>query len=131
VPLPAIPISIMRRCVLRAVALVLPLLGCSSPPKVLGITPYRMEIQQGNFVSKETVAQLKSGMTKEQVRFVLGTPLVTDIFHANRWDYVFYREPTGGGREEGRLTVYFDQGKLARVEGEGMTAMRPAEGGTR
>ena len=127
---PAARMTTMFRCVPMFVvtALAAPLLGCSSPPKVLGITPYRMEIQQGNYVSKENVAQLKPGMTKEQVRFVLGTPLVTDIFHANRWDYVYYREPAGGKREEGRLVVYFDDGKLARIDGEGMQQMGSAGG---
>jgi outer membrane protein assembly factor BamE len=94
--------------------------GCKSVevPKVPGITPYRMVIQQGNFVSDEMVAQLKPGMTREQVRFVLGTPLVTDIFHADRWDYVFYRELPNGKREQRNLTVVFEDGKLARVIGD-------------
>ena len=62
-----------------ALAALLP--GCKSieVPKVPGITPYRMVIQQGNFISQEMVAQLKPGMTREQVRFILGTPLVTDL----------------------------------------------------
>lgn len=116
-----------RGLLILAFALTFP--GCSSPPKVLGITPYRMEIQQGNFVSKESVAKLKPGMTKEQVRFVLGTPLVTDIFHANRWDYPYYREPTGGKREEGRVVVYFDDGKLARIETGDVMPAQPDAGG--
>src|SRR5687767_14106840 len=66
--------------------------GCSYVPRIPGITPYRMEIQQGNFVSQEMVSQLKPGMTREQVRFILGTPMVTDVFHPERWDYVYWRE---------------------------------------
>ena len=58
------------------------------------------------------VAQLKPGMSKEQVRFVLGTPLLTDIFHADRWDYVYWRETPGGKREQRKLTVFFEDGKL-------------------
>ncbi|MSQ53735.1 MAG: outer membrane protein assembly factor BamE [Betaproteobacteria bacterium] len=100
----------------------LPLLGllgaCSNVPTLPGVTPYRIEIQQGNYVSQEMVSQLKLGMTREQVRFVLGTPLVTDIFHADRWDYVYYREPPGKPREQRRLTVFFVEGKLARVAGD-------------
>jgi outer membrane protein assembly factor BamE len=101
-------------------------------PKVPGITPYRMVIQQGNYVSPEMVAQLKPGMTKEQVRYVLGTPLLTDIFHADRWDYVFYREMPDGSREQRNLSVIFEDGKLARVIGdllppEGAAAAKPAE----
>jgi len=93
-------------------------------PKVPGVTPYRMVIQQGNFISQEMVSQLKPGMTKEQVRFILGTPLVNDIFHADRWDYVFYRETADGKREQRNLSVVFEKEKLARVLGD----LLPAEG---
>src|SRR6185295_10940559 len=107
-----------------ALAALLP--GCKSidVPKVPGVTPYRMVIQQGNFISQEMVSQLKPGMTKEQVRFVLGTPLVTDIFHADRWDYVFFREAADGKREQRNLSVVFENSKLARVLGD----LMPAEG---
>ena len=107
--------------------LAFPLAGCSSS-SVLGITPYRIEIQQGNYVPEEAAAQLKPGMTKEQVKFLLGTPLVNDIFHANRWDFAYYREPKRGQREEGRLVVYFDDGRLSRIEGQGMPRKSAGEG---
>jgi len=100
------------------------LAGCS-PPQV--IQPYRMEIQQGNYISQEMVAQLKPGMTKEQVRYVLGTPLVTDIFHADRWDYVYYREPRRGAREERKIAVLFENGRLARVVGDVVAAPPKAD----
>ena len=77
-----------------------------------------MEIQQGNFVSQDMVSKLKPGMTREQVRFVLGTPLVADMFHADRWDYVFYREIPRKPREERRVSVFFENDRLARVEGD-------------
>jgi outer membrane protein assembly factor BamE len=83
------------------------------------VTPYRMEIQQGNFVSQEMVSQLKPGMSKEQVRFVMGTPLITDSFHADRWDYVFRRQRTNSKELEQRnLAVFFEDGKLKRVDGD-------------
>ena len=96
------------------------LVGCKSVevPKLPGVTPYRMVIQQGNFISDDMIAQLKPGMSKEQVRFVLGTPLVTDIFHADRWDYVFFREMPNGKREQRNLSVVFQDGKLQRVIGD-------------
>ena len=107
-------------------ALLPTLIACGVPQLV---TPYRMEIQQGNYVSQEMVSQLRPGMTREQVRFVLGTPLLTDIFHADRWDYVFYRD-AGGAREERKLTVVFADGKLTRVEGDVVPApaVKPADG---
>ena len=86
--------------------------------RFLGIfSPYRPDIQQGNFVSKEMVAQLKEGMTPEQVRFVLGTPLLNDIFHANRWDYPFRLVQGNGQVTSSRVTVYFQENRLARIEG--------------
>ena len=103
-----------------AAPLTLLLASCKSveAPKVPGVTPYRMVIQQGNFISQEMVSQLKPGMSKEQVRFVLGTPLVNDIFHADRWDYVFFRELPSGKREQRNLSVMFEKDKLARVLGD-------------
>jgi outer membrane protein assembly factor BamE len=92
--------------------------GCNYVPRIPGITPYKMEIQQGNFVSQEMVSQLKPGMTKEQVRFLLGTPLVADIFHPDRWDYVYWREAPDGRREQRKLTVLFEKGELARLDGD-------------
>ena len=80
---------------LRALAAIaaLFLVSCGSARLPMpNIAPYRIEIQQGNFVSQEMVSQLKLGMSKDQVRFVLGTPLITDSFHADRWDYVFRRQ---------------------------------------
>jgi outer membrane protein assembly factor BamE len=96
--------------------------GCGFVPQLPGVPPYRIEIQQGNFVSQNTVAQIKPGMSKEQVRQMLGTPLLTDIFHADRWDYVFWREKPGTKREERRLTVFFEDGKVTRLDGDMVAA---------
>ena len=81
-------------------------------------SPYRPDIQQGNFVSEEMVSQLKEGMTRDQVRFILGTPLLTDIFHADRWDYPFRLARGSGETTSSRVVVFFDkEGKVARFEG--------------
>lgn len=93
-----------------------------SLPSIGSVKPYRIDIQQGNYLSAEVVAQLKEGMTKEQVRFVLGTPLVTDVFHANRWDYVFYRELGDGRKEHHRVSVFFENDKLARFTTDNLPA---------
>ena len=82
------------------------------------LSPHRIEIQQGNYVTQDMVAQLKPGMTRDQVRFVLGTPLVADIFHGNRWDYVYWREDARGNREQRRVAVFFEDDKLQRVDGD-------------
>jgi outer membrane protein assembly factor BamE len=104
---------------LAAVAALL-LVSCGSTRLPLpSLTPHRIEIQQGNFVSQEMVSQLKLGMSKDQVRFVLGTPLITDGFHANRWDYVFRRQKANSNELEHRkLAVFFEEGKLKRIEGD-------------
>jgi outer membrane protein assembly factor BamE len=109
---------------LLLLAALLPACKSVEAPKIPGVTPYRMVIQQGNFISQEMVSQLKPGMTREQVRFILGTPLVTDIFHADRWDYVFYRELANGKREQRNLSVVFEKDRLARVIGD----LMPPEG---
>jgi outer membrane protein assembly factor BamE len=81
------------------------------------LRPYRPDIQQGNFVSREMVAQLKEGMTQDQVRFVLGTPLLTDVFHNNRWDYPFRIRKGNGEMTTSRVTLTFVDNRLARIEG--------------
>jgi outer membrane protein assembly factor BamE len=111
----------MRRALLTAILLLAA--GCG------WLAPYRMDIQQGNFVSQEMVSQLRRGMTKEQVRFLLGTPLVTDIFHANRWDYVYLLDRPGRPPQKRRLAVFFEEERLARLEGDVVAAARDPEAG--
>jgi outer membrane protein assembly factor BamE len=84
------------------------------------ITPYKVEVVQGNFVSKEQVAALKPGMSRQQVREILGTSLLNDVFHANRWDYVFTIRRQGVDPQERHLTVFFNGELLDRFEGDEM-----------
>lgn len=85
--------------------------------KFLGIfTPYRITIQQGNFVSEEMASQLKEGMSREQVRFVLGTALLTDMFHSDRWDYIFRLQKPSGELITSRVTVYFTNSLVSKIE---------------
>lgn len=79
---------------------------------------YRIDIQQGMVVTQEMADQLKPGMTSDQVKFVLGTPLLTDPFHANRWDYPFRFQPGRGRIEERRFTVFFENGRYTHFEGD-------------
>ncbi|QJQ07258.1 outer membrane protein assembly factor BamE [Undibacterium piscinae] len=81
------------------------------------ISPYRMTIQQGNFVSQEMISQLKNGMTREQVRFLLGTALLTDMFHEDRWDYPFRLLKPNGELVTSRVTVFFKSNTVERFEG--------------
>jgi outer membrane protein assembly factor BamE len=92
--------------------------------RFLGIlTPYRIDVQQGNFISAETMAQLREGMkrpegmTRDQIKFLLGTPLVTDTFHADRWDYLFRLRRGNGEVLTSHVTVFFKENKIDRVDG--------------
>ncbi len=85
--------------------------------RLFGIfSPYRIDIQQGNFVSREMVGQIQPGMTPDQVRFILGTPLLADVFHANRWDYAFRLEKGNGEIITSRVSVHFQDNRVARVD---------------
>ena len=84
------------------------------------VTPYKVEVVQGNFVSKEQVDQLKAGQSRQQVREILGTSLLTDVFHSNRWDYVFTIRRQGVEPQQRRLTLYFNGELLERFEGDAM-----------
>lgn len=87
--------------------------------KMFGVLPiYRPDVQQGNFISREMIEQLKVGMTREQVRFLLGTPLVVDAFRDNRWDYPFRLKRGDGTVTSSHVAVIFDQdGRVANFEG--------------
>lgn len=87
-------------------------------------SPYRPDIQQGNFVSQEMLAQLKVGQTREQVMFILGTPLLTDIFHADRWDYPFYLARGDGELTSSRVSVYFKDNKVEKFDGGNLPTER-------
>jgi outer membrane protein assembly factor BamE len=102
--------------------LALLLAGCSylpTMPTLSSLRVYRIDVQQGNVTTQDMVSQLKPGMTKEQVKFIMGSPLLTDMFHASRWDYVYrFQHGKDGKVEERHLTLYFDKEALARIEGD-------------
>jgi len=93
----------------------------SASNSVVGlVTPYRMDVVQGNFVSKEQAAALKPGISRAQVRDILGTPLLTSVFHADRWDYVFTFKRQGAQSQLRKLTVFFKGDELQRVDADAM-----------
>jgi len=95
-------------------------LSASSINPVLWITPYRVDVTQGNFISKEQVDFLQAGMTRAQVKDVLGTPLLTSLFHADRWDYVFTLKRQSVEPQTFKYTVFFKGDRLERFEGDSM-----------
>ena len=91
------------------------LAGCQSTvatywPRFL--KPYRPDVQQGNVITSDMVEQLRPGMSREQVKFMIGTPLLTDEFHPDRWDYLYYLNPRKGAPQRRNLVVYFKDNKL-------------------
>ena len=84
------------------------------------ITPYKVEVVQGNFVSREQVEALRPGMSRQQVRDTLGTPLLASVFHADRWDYVFTLNRQGVQSQARKLTVWFKGDAMERFEGDTM-----------
>ena len=86
---------------------------------------YKLDIQQGNLVTQESVSKLKKGMTKSEVRNTLGTPLLMDAFHGNRWDYYFSTQQRGRTVERTRFSVFFENDKLVSVTGD-IKAAAPA-----
>jgi outer membrane protein assembly factor BamE len=109
----------MRRSLTLLLVMACSLLAaCSYKPGF--INEYRIDVQQGNVLTQDMVAQLKPGQTRDQVRFILGTPLITDIFHRQRWDYVYrFRDGRSGAVESRQFSVFFDpEGRLERVAGD-------------
>jgi outer membrane protein assembly factor BamE (lipoprotein component of BamABCDE complex) len=92
-------------------AAVVTVAGCSWAP-TWGV--YKIDGNQGNFVTQDVAEKLRVGQTKSQVRLLLGTPLVADAFHANRWDYIYRFESSGRVRDDHRLTIHFEDDKVVK-----------------
>ncbi|MBV1789004.1 outer membrane protein assembly factor BamE [Marinobacterium sp. D7] len=101
------------RKVFISVALAVLVSACSDFPGV-----YKIDIPQGNVVTQEMIDQLRPGMTESQVRYIMGTPLITDTFSPDRWDYLYSFKPGGEPRVQERVSLYFQDGKLARLTGD-------------
>jgi outer membrane protein assembly factor BamE len=91
------------------------------------LEPYKMDVRQGNAVTPEMRARLKFGMTRNQVQVVLGTPLIRDPFHSNRWDYYYSFAHQGRLIEQSRLTLYFENDMLARIDDNGKISEAPLQ----
>lgn len=99
-------------------ASVLVLASCGSIGSLDFPGVYKIGIPQGNIITQEMVDQLRPGMTKRQVIFVMGTPLVRDPFYQDRWDYIYSFQPGGGERGQERVSVFFEDDALVRFTGD-------------
>ena len=79
---------------------------------------HKIDIQQGNVTEEKQLNQLAVGMSQQQVRFILGTPLVQDVFHANRWDYYYSMHKDGKLQQRSLITLYFDNEQLVDLQGD-------------
>ena len=79
---------------------------------------YKIDVQQGNVITQSMVNQLKLGMSKRQVQYVMGTSLLESSFDTNRWDYVYSNQPGGEPRTQKRVTVFFENNRLVEVKGD-------------
>jgi len=91
-------------------ALLLSFGGCTS------FSPYKMDIRQGNYTTPEMRNKIKIGMSRQQVSSILGSPLVSDVFHSNRWDYIYYLESKGKLVEHQRYTLFFQGDFVSRID---------------
>ncbi|HXX09957.1 MAG TPA: outer membrane protein assembly factor BamE [Burkholderiales bacterium] len=91
------------------------------------LAPHKIDVQQGNYLDAQTVAKLKPDMTRSQVRFLMGTPLISDPFHPERWDYVYMDFRGGSLKQQKRLTLFFDGDQLKRALTDFMPAAIPPE----
>ena len=92
---------------------------------------YKVDIQQGNVITQEMLAQLQIGMDKKKVNFVMGSPIIMDTFHSNRWDYLYTVQTKGGRPKRRRITLFFEDDLLARIDGDVVPATGPIAVDTR
>jgi len=120
-----VPLSMVFTMRIKLIIVSVLLVSCSemTMPKLPTFTAHKMEINQGNMVTPEMRHKLKLGMTRLQVQAILGTPLVNDVFHANRWDYVYRLEKKAKLLEEQRMTLYFEGEFLTRIDDGNMPAL--------
>lgn len=112
-----IPVQ-MKKILIPALFVTLLLQGCGNIPILPFLKPYKIDIQQGNYVTQEMIAKLQPGMTRSQVRFALGTPLIVDPFRNDRWDYAYTLAKGGVLTEQRTVTVIFKGDALDRIEGD-------------
>lgn len=107
---------------IKIIAISVLLASCSSMsmPKLSSFSPHKIEVQQGNLITPEMREKIKVGMSSAMVRSILGTPLINDPFHSRRWDYVYSMQQGGKLVEKQRLTLYFDDERLTRIDDSNM-----------
>lgn len=91
-----------------------------------GCSAYKIDIRQGNTLDPEIIESLRVGMSKQQVVFLMGTPLVQDPFHTNRWDYAYTFQPGGGKMTSQHVSLFFEGDQLTKIDKAGLQPEKPA-----
>lgn len=113
-----------QRVILLTITACLSISACSYIAENLpGV--YRMEIQQGNIIDQDMVDQLRPGMSKRQVVFVMGSPMLDDYFHKNRWEYLYYQRDEDGDEQEKKLVLFFNNDEIVGVQGDFKPSEKP------
>ncbi|ATD64202.1 outer membrane protein assembly factor BamE [Neisseria weixii] len=107
----------MNKTLCLALAALLGLAACSAE-RVSLFPSYKLQVVQGNALDPRAVVSLQPGMSRDQVQLLLGTPLLQDAFHADRWDYTFNTSRNGVIKEQSNLTLYFENNALVKAEGD-------------
>lgn len=108
----------LTKKLILTVAILFTVIGCS----------YRVEVDQGNVIDKQALSRLQPGMSKEQVKYAIGTPLLADMFHADRWDYVqYYKSGRTQDIQEGKVSLLFTNGVLSQVKTDEMAEIHTDE----
>lgn len=96
------------------------ILASCSTEKIAGVIPgvYHIDVHQGNVVTQEMIDQLKPNMNKRQVTYIMGTPMLVDVFHKDRWDYLYSNAPRGENREFKRISLRFENDELVGLDGD-------------
>lgn len=95
--------------------------GCSYRPSIPNLSlpsVYKIDIQQGNVITQEMIDQLRPGLTKRQVQYVMGTPMIADTFEQSRWDYIYSYQPGGEKRQQESISLFFENDLLTHFEGD-------------
>ncbi len=92
----------------------------SAVPRALDKMPliHRPDVQQGNVITQSAIDKLRPGMTKNQARYIMGTPMLVDVFHRDRWDYIYSMQPGGEERTQEHISLFFSDDHLVRIEGD-------------
>ena len=106
------------------ILLCLILIGILSSCSSKLLTVHKIDIQQGNALEAEAVNKVEIGMTQEQVKFLLGSPLITDSFHPGRWDYIYLFRPGYGKKERRQFTLIFDRGEVIEINKHNITNIK-------